>query len=431
MDADQRRLAAIMFTDVVAYSALTHENETVALELLVEHESLLRPILRDHHGAEVKSTGDGFLIEFASALDAVRCAVAMQCAMQERNANVPPERQVQVRIGIHLGDIVHRGGDVLGDGVNIAQRVLTQAEPGGICFSRQVFDQVQNRIEERIERLGAGDLKNIKTPVEIYRVALPWQGTRSPVPRVLSFRLRQKRARAVLLGALGVLIFVAAGLNRLRAPSSTPRTGVAPAEVQAASVAVLPFTSMSTDPENAVWTDGLTEHLTTALGQVKGFRVPARTSAFAFKGKSDDIRAIGKKLGVDHVLEGSVQKQGDRLRITAQLIKVSDGTHLWAEAYDRSAADIFTVQSDVALRVVEELRGHLTPTEAQTLGKRYTGNLEAWRLYQRGRQHQQRHTERGPIDKHPIVRAGDPEGQQLRPRLCRLGALLWNPGRQL
>ena len=348
MDADQRRLAAIMFTDVVAYSALTHENETVALELLVEHESLLRPILRDHHGAEVKSTGDGFLIEFASALDAVRCAVAMQCAMQERNANVPPERQVQVRIGIHLGDIVHRGGDVLGDGVNIAQRVLTQAEPGGICFSRQVFDQVQNRIEERIERLGAGDLKNIKTPVEIYRVALPWQGTRSPVPRVLSFRLRQKRARAVLLGALGVLIFVAAGLNRLRAPSSTPRTGVAPAEVQAASVAVLPFTSMSTDPENAVWTDGLTEHLTTALGQVKGFRVPARTSAFAFKGKSDDIRAIGKKLGVDHVLEGSVQKQGDRLRITAQLIKVSDGTHLWAEAYDRSAADIFTVQSDVA-----------------------------------------------------------------------------------
>src|SRR6266516_4557979 len=299
---EHRKLAAIMFTDMVGYSALAERNEALALELLEEHRRLLRSIFPKHHGSEIKTIGDGFLAEFPSALAAVQCGIEIQEVIAKRNSAKPPQEIFQVRIGIHAGDVVRRDDDVIGDGVNIAARIEPLAGAGGICISQQVFDQIENRVANSLKRMGEVKLKNMMRPLEVYWVG--YEGAASGPP----------------------------SLVQANESSETQK-----------SIAVLPFLNMSSDPENEYLSDGLTEDLIMAFSQLKGLRVPARTSSFAFKGKHEDVRRIGQQLNVKTILEGSVRKVGNRLRITAQLINVADGDHPWAKhgTYNTDAYQLY------------------------------------------------------------------------------------------
>jgi adenylate cyclase len=388
---EQRKLAAIMFTDMVGYSALSQRNEALALELLEEHRSVLRRLFPKYQGTEIKTTGDGFLVEFASALDAVQCAVEIQKALAERNQAQPPERQVRIRIGIHLGDLVRKEGDVYGDGVNIAARIEPLAEPGGICISNSVHDQIENKIEYALVRLSKPELKNIQTNVQVYRLTL--DGVRSPAPAHPN-RRRQAIAFGVLLVVLAasLFLFLKFGMR----PKSSAAVPATPASAEK-SIAVLPFVNMSADKGDEYLSDGMTEELLNVLAKVKGLRVPGRSSSFAFKGKNEEgiFHKVGEQLHVNTVLEGSVRKAGEKLRITAQLINVADGFHLWSETYDGDMKDILAVQSDVAKRVVQALQIQLGIDEARALAKKPTENAEAHRLYLLGRYHFAKFTRAG------------------------------------
>jgi adenylate cyclase len=390
---ESRKLAAIMFTDMVGYSALAQRNEALALALLHEHQQVLRPIFAQHGGREVKEIGDGFLVEFASALQAVRCAIAIQTALVQRNAAAAADRRVQVRIGLHLGDVEMRGGDVFGDGVNIAARIEPLADAGGICITGAVFDQVRNKIDEPLEPVRRPEMKNIQVPLDVYRVVLPWtEGAPRRARRQAGARTWQRPG----LAAPAAVFLVAAGLMLWRhqhaespAPQAAPSSPAAPREAARTqdrkSVAVLPFVNMSSDKENEYFSDGITEDLITALSKVSGLHVASRTSSFAFKGKSEDIEKIGEQLHVGAVLEGSVAKAGNQVRITAQLIDTADGYHLWSESYDRELQDIFAIRSQVAQTVAKALQVTLGAGEVRTLEQKPTKDLDAYQLYLKGR----------------------------------------------
>jgi adenylate cyclase len=387
--AEQRKLAAIMFTDMVGYSALMQRNESLALDVVREQQRLLRPILAQHNGREVKGTGDGFLVEFASALEAVSCAIEMQKALIEYNASAAAERGIQVRIGLHLGDVVVRDGDVFGDGVNIAARIEPLAEAGGVCVSSAVYEQVRSKIDLSFVPMGRPQLKNITEPVDVYKVVLPWQ--RKTSLAASSGRRRVRPTALVLATVVVVVVGVGWWLYAQRAapkaapaPQTNPPTPIAHPEDRK-SVAVLPFVNMSSDKENEYFSDGITEDLITALSKVSGLHVAARTSSFAFKGKNEDIEKIGQQLHVGAVLEGSVAKAGNQVRITAQLINVADGYHLWSDSYDRELQDIFAIRSQVAQTVAKALQVTLAAGEQQRLDQKPTEDLEAYQLYLKGR----------------------------------------------
>jgi adenylate cyclase len=392
VEAAERKLAAIMFTDMVGYSTLAQRNEALALELLAEHQGRLRPIFRQHGGREIKSTGDGFLVEFSSALQAVRCAIAIQTALVEQNASVAAERRIQVRIGLHLGDVEVRDGDVFGDGVNIAARVEPLADAGGICITGPVADQVHNKIEEQLERLRQAPLKNIQSAIDVYRVILPW--TQGAPQRIGSRRApRRLGVRAGLIAALVAIAAVVGSWLTTRAPHPASVSPSAPPSRK--SVAVLPFVNMSSDKENEYFSDGITEDLIATLSKISGLHVAARTSSFAFKGKNEDVRTIGTQLNVGAVLEGSVAKAGNQVRITAQLINTADGYHLWSDSYDRELQDIFAIRSQVAQTVAQALQVTLGADERQKLDQKPTQDLEAYQLYLKGRYFVNRFTEDG------------------------------------
>jgi len=383
-DAD-RRLAAIMFTDMVGYSALSQRDEALALTLLREHQRLLRPIFALHAGHEVKVTGDGFLVEFASALQAVRCAIAIQKDIIARNVSEAPGRRFQVRIGLHLGDVEVRDGDVFGDGVNIAARVEPLADAGGICITGPVFDQVRNKIDEPLERVRRPQMKNLQVPLDVYRVVLPW--TEGALGRARR-KAGAKTWRRPGVVALAAVLLVAVGVTLWRHQRNTPQAspaGPAAHTQDRKSVAVLPFVNMSSDKENEYFSDGITEDLIAALSKVSGLYVAARTSSFAFKGKNEDIRSIGSQLNVGTVLEGSVAKAGNQVRITAQLINIADGYHLWSDSYDRELQDIFAIRSQVAQTVAKALQVTLAAGERQTLEQKPTEDVQAYQLYLKGR----------------------------------------------
>jgi adenylate cyclase len=386
---EQRRLAAIMFTDMVGYSALTQRNEKLALELLEEHRRLFRELFPKFDGREAETTGDGFLVEISSSLAAARCAIEMQRALSTRNLPVSSDRQIHVRIGIHVGDVVHKDGHVLGDGVNIAARLQPLAEPGGICISVDVARQIQHNLEAAVVSIGETALKNIRLPMEICRIVLPWEkqapalvapsNPERPIKKALLVALA---LAVVALGGMGIWLYYIAG--RLPKLETIPQTNAAPPLARAAeskSVAVLPFVNMSAAKDNEYLSDGITEDLCTALAQVRGLRVPARTSCFVFKGKTDDIQRIGQQLHVATVSEGSVSQSGNKLRITAQLISVADGFHLWATNYDREMSDLLALRSEIAQQVVAAMRVQWLPGERQRLEKKGTENPEAHRLY--------------------------------------------------
>ena len=366
--AETRKLAAILAADVVGYSRLAGSDEERTLARLRGLRSdLIDPAIAAHHGRVVKRTGDGVLIEFRSVVDAVRCAIEVQNGMVERNAGLPPERRIEFRVGIHLGDVVEESdGDLMGDGVNIAARLEGIAKPGAICLSEQAYWQVKSRLDLAVSDLGATQLKNIAEPVRVYslEVGKPAQAkpTKPAVPK--------RRSIFLLLGAGIVALIAIAGsawyfLGAQRPVTVTSNAPTARAEAAHLSIVVLPFTNLSNDASQDYFADGITENLTTDLSRLSGAFVIARNTAFTFKGKHIDTKEIGKQLGVRYVLEGSVQRSGNQVRVNTQLIDVETGNHLWAERFDKPLADLFVMQDEIAARLANQLGTELVTAEAR------------------------------------------------------------------
>ena len=353
----QRRLAAILAADVVGFSRLMERDETGTLAALKSRrQAVLSPVVAQHNGRVVKLMGDGVLVEFASAVDAVQCAVELQKGFTIANEDIPEALHIVLRIGINLGDVIVEGSDIFGDGVNIAARLEALAEPGGIYVSAIVHDQVTSKLPLAFGDLGEHTLKNIVKPVRVYSAETGGN--------------RGLRADPLYLSALASL------------GTSVPAKLITPPAK--GSIAVLPFLNMSGDPEQEHFTDGLTEDIITDLSNVPGFFVIARNSTFAYKGKPSDVRQIAHDLGVKYILEGSARRSAQRLRINVQLIDAADGgNHVWAERFDRDLADIFAVQDEVTRRVVEAITGKLN---ADLIPERYRPtNLEAYDLCVRSR----------------------------------------------
>ena len=328
--AETRKLAAILAADVVGYSRLTGADEDRTLaRLRALRSDLIDPTTAVHHGRVVKRTGDGALVEFRSVVDAVRCAIEVQSGMVERNAGLPAERRIEFRVGIHLGDVVEESdGDLMGDGVNIAARLEGIAKPNGICLSEDAYRQVRARLDLAVNDLGPTQLKNIAEPVRAYSLEIGG----GPVPAK-----------------------PAAGLPQISAPSTAPHL----------SIIVLPFTNIGGDPEQDYFVDGVTESLTTDLSRIAGSFVIARNTAFTYKGKPFDVKRIGHELNVRYILEGSVQRGGNRMRVNVQLIDALSGAHLWAERFDKPLADLFDMQDEIVGRLARQLDAELVAAEAR------------------------------------------------------------------
>ena len=400
VNAEQRKLAAIMFTDMVGYSALSQRDDKLALELLEEHRKLLRNIFAEFNGTEIKTIGDGFLVEFNSALEAAQCAIAIQRALAKRNADAAAERQIQVRIGVHIGDVIHRGGDVYGDGVNIASRIEQLAGAGGICVSMDVERQIRNAVETRFEKLAPTELKNISVPMDLFRIVLPWERQEGhAATREISHKRASFPSSAIVLSGICLLIVIAfgwwwtVGAHKNVASSrleggvpATPNTQTlagARSSIPEKSIAVLPFENLSDDKSTAYFSDGITEEILNALAQIPGLKVAARRSAFQFKGSDLDLQKIGQTLGVAHILEGSLQKSGDQVRINVQLVDVNNGLQAWSEKYDRKLDNVFAVEDEIAKAIATKLRVQLTGGAGQPLVVDSTNNPQAHELYLR------------------------------------------------
>lgn len=338
-ELEERKLAAIMFTDMVGFTALAQLNEAKALNILKKHEELLRPLFVGFHGREIKTIGDSFLIEFESALDATSCAIEIQKFLRAYNSTTE-DSKINLRIGIHLGDVVHRDGDTLGDAVNLASRIYPLAEPGEICISQQVYDQICNKIEFPLEEVQHEGLKNVKNHMTIYRIVLS------------SDRISEKGKGRTLD-------------NR--------------------RLAVLPLTNISPDPQDAYFADGMSEELIAALASVSSLKVIARTSVMKYKSSQKSIAEISRELRVGTLLEGSVRKAGDKIRVTVQLIDAESEEHLLAHTYERQLRDVFQIQSEIAEAVANSLKLHFEPSHKQELEKRSTDSIEAYSLYLKGR----------------------------------------------
>jgi adenylate cyclase len=387
MSADeQRKLAAIMFTDMVGYSALSQRDEKIAQELLEEHRQLLREIFPRFHGTEIKTIGDAFLVEFQSALEAAQCAMAIQRALAKHNADAPADRQIQVRIGVHIGDVVHRGGDVYGDGVNIASRIEQLAAAGGICISMDVERQIRNALEARFEKLAPTELKNISVPMDLFRIVMPWERDTRLTAEPQKRDVVQRRSIPIgwFVAAVLLLIVIGAWFLFSRYKVSSKQSGVA--EVPAKSIAVLPFENLSSDKENAYFTDGVQDEILTDLAKIADLKVISRTSVMQYKsGLARNLRKIGEELGVAHVLEGSVQRAGNKVRVNAQLIDARNDRHEWAENYDRPIDDVFAIQSEIAKAIADQLQARLSPAEKNTIEQRPTADVVAFEQYSKAK----------------------------------------------
>jgi serine/threonine protein kinase/TolB-like protein/Flp pilus assembly protein TadD len=373
---EQRKLAAIMFTDMVGYSALAQENESLAIELLEVHRQLLRPLFPKHRGKEIETAGDAFFVEFSSALGAVKCAIEIQKMLFERNQKVDAKRRIVLRIGLHVGDVVHIGKHVHGDGVNIAARLEPLSAAGGICISEDVARQIQNKIDLPLTKQGTKNLKNIKAPVEVYSVALPWEKNQQQQKKNVFLRPASKRN---IISFVLVIIAVLAVLLIKNTFEDSP------AGLKNNRIAILPMVNISENSEDDYFADGMTEELISQLAKISGLSVIARTSVMKYKNAGMNIEEIGNDLDVATILEGSVRKSSDKTRISVQLIDVESQEHLWAQEYDRELKDIFSVQSDIALRIANELKVQLVSVERQQIEKPGTESAEAYRLYLLGK----------------------------------------------
>jgi adenylate cyclase len=343
-----RRLTAILAADVAGYSRLMGADEEGTHERLKAHlRELVDPKIAEHRGRIVKNTGDGFLAEFPSVVDAVRCAVQVQRGMAARVAAVPAAERIEFRVGVNIGDVMVEDHDIFGDGVNVAARLEAFAEPGGICVSRVVRDQVRDRLDFLFEDMGEQQVKNIARPVRVYRV----------------------RDNAVPVGQP-----LPGSAQRLRLPDKP-------------SLAVLPFTNMSGDPEQEFVADGIVEDIITALSRCPWLLVIARNSSFTYKGRAVDLKQVGRQLGARYVLEGSVRSAAGRIRVTAQLVEAETGNHIWANRYDRDLADIFSMQDEITEAVSVAVAPAIADAEVRRAVRQPTGNLDAWAAFQRGQWH--------------------------------------------
>jgi adenylate cyclase len=346
-----RRLAAILAADVAGYSRLMGADEEGTLERLKAlRRELLDPKIAGHKGRIVKTTGDGLLVEFASVVDAVGCAIEVQQAMPKRNTGVATDNRIELRIGINLGDVIVEGDDLYGDGVNIAARIETLADPGGVFVSNTVYEHVRDRLPFAFEDLGEQQVKNITRPVRVYRV-----GPRASGPH-------------------------AAGTAAFQSAPALPLP-------DKPSIAVLPFQNMSGDPEQEYFADGMVEEIITALSRIRWLFVIARNSSFTYKGRAVDVKQVARELGVRYVLEGSVRRGGNRVRVTAQLIDAISGAHVWADRYDRDLSDIFAVQDEITASVAGVIEPALAAAEQQRVLRKPPERLDAWEAYQRGLWH--------------------------------------------
>src|ERR1700722_12901614 len=372
--SDTRKLAAILVADVVGYSRLTGVDEERTLaRLRALRSDLIDPSIALHRGRIVKLTGDGSIIEFRSVVDAVRCAIEVQTGMVERNAGLPPDKRIEFRVGVHLGDVVEEAdGDLMGDGVNIAARLEGIAKPGAICLSEDAYRQVKGRLDLKVSDLGLTQLKSIAEPIRVYSLQVGAQAdakVATPSAPVQPSAASVPRRRSVLaLSALAIALLLAAGAAawHFAAANRSPAIASAPsAEAAHLSIVVLPFTNLSGDPAQDYFADGITENLTTDLSRLSGSFVIARNTAFSFKGKNVDAREIGKELGVRYVLEGSVQRDASRMRVNVQLIDAESGKHLWAERFDKPLADLFEMQDEIVTRLASQLGTQLISAEAR------------------------------------------------------------------
>ncbi|MBP2235270.1 TolB-like protein/class 3 adenylate cyclase/Flp pilus assembly protein TadD [Sinorhizobium kostiense] len=369
----ERRLTAILSADVVGYGRLMGEDEVGTLERLKAcRRELVDPAIDRFHGRIIKLMGDGALVEFASVVDAVQCAAAIQRKMASRDDGLSDTKRIQFRIGINLGDVIVEGDDIYGDGVNIAARLEGMAEPGGICISGTAFDQVVHKIDVGFSALGEQKLKNIADPVRAYRVLLdPSQAGKVAAAR------RRPRRRGMILAALAVML---AAITAIFLAWQRPLAPNRP------SIAVLPFANLSGDPAQDYFTDGVTDNLINDLVRVSDLRVIAKSSVFAYKRKPVVLADVARDLGARYAVEGSVQRTGDQVRVNAQLIDAANGDHLWANRFDRRAADVFAIQDEMSRQIAEALGVELTQSETERLSRPPTANLEAYDYYLRAEQ---------------------------------------------
>ena len=339
MPQGERKLVAIVFTDMVGYTALAQNDEALAMELLDEQRRVVRPFFQRYNGTEVKTIGDAFLVQFKSALEAVECASSIQKSLHELNLVRPSERRIILRVGVHVGDVISEGNDIHGDAVNVASRIEPLAAPGGVCISEQAFDQTRNKFSLPMVKLERQTLKNVSVPMDVYRVIMPWDQS----DRTGGENWDRKR------------------------------------------IAVLPFSNISPDPTDEYFAEGMTEELINTISHNHQLKVIARTSVARFKGTQKSVSEIGKEIGVGSILEGSVRKAGNKIRVTAQLIDAATEEHVWSDNYDRQLDDVFSIQSEIAKSVSEALMARLVPEERKSIEKKATESSAAYVLYLRGR----------------------------------------------
>jgi adenylate cyclase len=389
MTDEKRRLSALMITDMVGYTRLSQRNEALALRLLDEHNGIIRDSVASHGGREVKHTGDGFFVEFPSALQAVSCSIDIQRRLYERNQSISEGERFDVRIGLHIGDVVYRDGDMFGDGVNIASRIEPLALPGGVCLSQSVQAQVWNKIDRPLKSLGSKELKNVDLPMEVFRVVLPWE------------KKEDEKSKPQKLDR-----------NRL---------------------AVLPLVNISRSPDDAYFADGMTEELIYTLSKISGLRVIAQTSVMGYKGTTKAAREIGRELKVGSILEGSVRKAGDRVRITVQLIDVRSEEHVWSERYDRELADVFEIQSEISMEVAKGLKVFIKAASLSGAVEKPTERLDAYTEYLKGRQFWARRTRTGllkALEHFELAIAADPKFAEAYSGLADCYTVLANQGHE-
>jgi TolB-like protein/Tfp pilus assembly protein PilF len=344
-----RKLAAIMYTDMVGFTSIGQKNEQLSLTLLEEQRGLVRSILGDHNGREIKTMGDAFLVEFPSALNGVKCAYDIQRKTREFNTPRPEGERIHLRVGMHVGDIIESDGDISGDAVNVASRIQALADEDGVCITRQVYDQVENKFEPPMKSLGSRTLKNIKAPIEVFSVLMPWDKPTAPPP----------------------------------------------AQAEKGRIVVLPLANISADPKDEFFADGMTDELIGTLSKIKGLKVVARTSAMRYKGERKTAGEIGRELWVASLLEGSVRREGSNVRISVQLVDTLTEEQLWADKYDRELRNVFALQSEIAQQVAKALEVQLKDIEPSVLGKPQTKDPGAYTLYLRGRYYWNTRSEEG------------------------------------
>ncbi len=389
----ERKLTAILAADVVGYSRLMEADEAGTLAALKSHrKDLIDPEIAEHHGRIVKLMGDGALVEFASVVDAVACAVAIQDGMAARSEDLPEDRRITFRIGVHLGDVMVEDDDLYGDGVNVAARLEGLAAPGGICISQQALDQVETKLGLAYEDLGEQRLKNIARPIRAFRV-LTEPGAKVPArKRILARRWSAGIAvMAIIVAAVGAIAWWQPWISETdwvleERPTDLP------------AIAVLPFDNMSGDPDQEYFSDGLTEDLIIDLSRISGLFVIARNSVFTYKGTPVNVQQVGRDLGVKYVLEGSVRKVGSRVRINSQLVDAQTGRHIWADRYDREITDVFALQDEVVQKIVAALAIELTVGEEERLGQAAKVNAEAYDMLLQGIEQVRRYTRESNLE---------------------------------